>query len=88
MRLVKKDDTESNLQNIVGIVVAELHSSTQRYGQFNSTHEAYGVIKEEVDEMWDECKKNDLIAMRDEAIQVAAMALRFILDADKSIVGC
>lgn len=85
MKLVKKDDTESNLQNIVGTILAELHFSTQKYGQFNSTHEAYGVIKEEVDEMWDECKKNDLKFMRAEAVQVAAMALRFILDADKTI---
>ncbi|MGD1960532.1 MAG: hypothetical protein ACFB2Y_16855 [Fulvivirga sp.] len=62
---------------------------------FNSTHEAYAVLKEEVDELWDEVKhgeKRELercdsiesaIAshkglMRKEAIQVAAMAIRFI----------
>jgi len=47
-----------------------------------SNHEGYAVILEELDELWDEIKKqhpnNELI--RKEAIQVAAMAVRFILD--------
>lgn len=85
MKLAKQDDSATRLEFIVADITQELHSSTAKYGQFNSTHEAYGVIKEEVDEMWDECKKNDLKAMRAEAVQVAAMALRFILDADKTI---
>lgn len=48
---------------------------------FANQHEGYAVLLEEVDELWDECKKNqnnyDLDAQRKEAIQVAAMAVRF-----------
>lgn len=48
---------------------------------FNSAHEAFAVLKEEVDELWDHVKTNqtkrDIPAMYSEAIQVAAMALRF-----------
>jgi hypothetical protein len=50
----------------------------------NSAHEGYGVLLEEVDELFAHVKtkqKNrDLAKMRAEAIQVAAMALRFAHD--------
>jgi hypothetical protein len=51
---------------------------------FNSAHEGWAVLKEEVDELWDEVKKNaknrDPEKMLKEAVQVAAMGLRFIVD--------
>jgi head-tail adaptor len=50
----------------------------------NSAHEGYGVLAEEVDELWAHVKtqqsKRDLDAMRKEAVQVAAMAVRFVVD--------
>lgn len=50
----------------------------------NSPHEGYGVLMEEVDELWTwiktKQKNRDLAAMRREAIQVAAMAVRFAHD--------
>ena len=48
----------------------------------NGPHEGYAVILEELDELWDEVKANRGTggqAAR-EALQVAAMALRYILD--------
>lgn len=68
----------------LGVVLAELEQATCKFGSFKSAHEGYAVLLEEVDELWDEVKKNSKsrskALMRAEAVQVAAMALRFIED--------
>jgi hypothetical protein len=64
-------------------VFDELKKATERYGPFSSGHEGWAVIKEELDELWEEVRRypaTDLEAMRKEAIQVAAMAIRFMID--------
>lgn len=59
----------------------ELLSATGKFGPFASAHEGYAVLKEEVEELWDEIKGGqDRDRMREEAVQVAAMAMRFVLD--------
>ena len=62
----------------------ELSRATLKNGTFNSYHEGYAVILEELDELWEEVRKNprnrSVSRMRDEAVQVAAMALRFLVD--------
>jgi hypothetical protein len=35
----------------------EKQQAREKYGPFNSTHEIYGVLKEEVEEFWDLVKK-------------------------------
>lgn len=61
--------------------VHELRNARANWPKFNSAHEGFAVLREEVDELWEHVKTNqkrrDLAAMRKEAIQVAAMALRF-----------
>lgn len=54
---------------------------------FASAHEGFAILKEEVDELWEDVRmpnKGDQThrkdCMRKEAIQVAAMAMRFILE--------
>lgn len=60
----------------------ELEQATKKWPKpANSAHEAFAVLHEEFDELkahvWTNQKKRDLLAMRKEAIQVAAMAIRF-----------
>ena len=62
----------------------EMEESVLKYGAFHSFHEAYGVLKEEVDELWDEIKirEHDYDKIYQEAIQVAAMARKIALCAE------
>lgn len=61
-------------------VGSEVERATALHPRFNSSHEGFAVLKEEVDELWDAIKKNDITHAREEAVQVAAMAIRFLLD--------
>lgn len=66
----------------VNEVAAELSRAMGKFGAMRGPHEGYAVILEELDELWDEIKRRDLdpVAMRKEAVQLAAMALRFVAD--------
>lgn len=82
-RLKKERQSDMvNAGNYLTEMVNELKRATQKFGAFNSAHEGYAIIKEEVDELWDAIKKNDLDHARKEAIQVGAMALRFLIDTE------
>lgn len=72
----------SSPRGIAALVLEELGRATAKFPPFNSAHEGYAVLLEEVDELWDEVKrqKKDHPSIRAEAIQVAAMAIRFIRD--------
>ena len=63
---------------------AEYLRAIQKFPAFNSAHEGYAVILEELDELkehvWTNPSKRDKAKMRAEAIQVAATALRFVVD--------
>jgi len=62
-------------------IISEYKTASKKFTNFNSAHEGYAVIKEEVDELWDCIKTNaDKKAMESEVIQVGAMALRFLID--------
>lgn len=51
---------------------------------FHNQHEGYAVLLEEVDELWEEVKKNqknyNLEEQRKEAKQIAAMAIRSMVE--------
>lgn len=65
-------------------VAEELVAATANWPKFNSAHEGFAVLLEEVDELkthvWANQKKRDIQAMRKEAKQVAAMAIRFMIE--------
>lgn len=68
----------------VEAIISEYVQASQRYSAFHSAHEGFAVLMEEMDELkaevWKNDKQRDMRRMRKEAIQVGAMALRFILD--------
>jgi hypothetical protein len=64
------------------LVKEELDRATKQHAAFNSPHEGYAVILEEVDELWAEVKANNGQGHRGttEAVQTAAMAIRYLID--------
>jgi hypothetical protein len=60
--------------------LAEARAARAKWPEFASAHEAFAVLLEEVEELkahvWMRQDRRDLVAMRAEAIQVAAMAIR------------
>lgn len=65
-------------------VAGEIVKARKRFAPFNSAHEGYAVMLEELDELWDEIKAQNNERSRDklrnEAKQVAAMAVAFMVD--------
>lgn len=67
---------------------AELGRAREQHPAFLSAHEGYAVLLEELDELWDEVKSGGKgmtpdehrERMRGEALQVAAMAVKFVMD--------
>lgn len=74
------------LEKVINWVRDEYIKATKRFGAFHNAHEGYAVLLEEVDELWENVKLNQHThtgrdsLMLIEAIQVAAMAIRFIID--------
>lgn len=72
-------DTSSDLMTAVYL---ELQSALKKFPSFNSPHEGWAVVKEEMDELWEHVRSNTGRSTEAgiEAIQVAAMALRYYVD--------
>ncbi len=71
-------------QSALLLIVQEYRQAARQHSTFNSAHEGYAIILEELDELkaevWKKKANRDIGLMRKEASHVAAMALRFILD--------
>lgn len=64
--------------------VLEECARADKWPPYNSAHEGFAVMHEEFDELkahvWTNQKRRDIVKMRAEAAQVAATALRFMVD--------
>lgn len=89
MALVKPTK-DSTMEDLLCCVLKELKAAQSNFPPMNSLHEAFSVLNEEVDELWQEVKKKQKLGSkaniertkraREEATQVIAMAMRLILD--------
>lgn len=72
----------SRMAQAADAALAELVRATGKFARFNSPHEGWAVIREELDELWEHVKANTGQSPDAgfEAIQVAAMALRYAYD--------
>ena len=82
--MAKEISESALLHSALKDVLEELAEATLKHGSFHSAREGFAVLMEEVDELWDEvkCSNNTTnpLLLRNEAKQVAAMALRFMID--------
>lgn len=74
----------AKVRDAVCETLTELESAMAAYPRMPTFHDGYAVILEELDELWEEVRKKPYARsshrMRHEAMQVAAMALRFMAD--------
>lgn len=75
---------EEKILPLIENLMLEYIYAVEEHGPFNSSHEGYAIMLEEMDELWDEIKKKkekrDKENMKKEALQIAAMGLRFAYD--------
>lgn len=75
-----------NLTKATNLVTNEYFKAISNYPPFTSAHEGLAVLWEEFEELKIEVFKNhktgDYKLIQKEAIQVAAMAIRFIIDVE------
>lgn len=74
------DDLIARIDVAIAAVRDEAIRAACKFKPFNSAHEGFAVLKEEVDELWDEVKANNSLRASEEAVQVGAMAVRFLTD--------
>jgi hypothetical protein len=82
-------DEPAPLESLLEEIAQEVERAQDMHAPMHSLHEGYAVLKEELDELWDEVrmKHPDFERARKEAIQCAAMAVRLVLDVDRVVRG-
>ncbi|MCC6311337.1 MAG: hypothetical protein IT345_10525 [Trueperaceae bacterium] len=79
------DPIPSDFSLVLGLIASELVSATRKHGRLASGHESVGVIEEEFLEFrsavfWGVDQRGNPSDPFDEAIQLAAMAVRYLID--------
>jgi len=75
-------ERDNQLKQAADAALAEARLACAKWKPFNSVHEGYAVILEELDELWSEAKQRvpSKERLKLEARQVAAMAIRFVAE--------
>ena len=68
-------------------IIKEAMRAHDRFGDFKSTHEAYGVLAEEVAELLDAIRANKSMSIAEEARQVSAVSLRLAELCEREFTG-
>lgn len=69
------------LKSVLKLIEFEIRKASTKFPPFNTAHEGYAIILEELDELWDAIRYDKSFEEQvKEAVQVAAMAARFIHD--------
>jgi len=75
--------TGMNTGQAIAWVLREIDFATRKFGEYRSVHEGYAIIREELEhELWEHVCKNTgtTDAAFEEAIQVAATALKYVIN--------
>lgn len=77
----------AKVENTFSAIFEAYNKARAKHAPMRGPHEGYAVLLEEVDELWDEVKCwqpypsiERQLAMRKEALHVAAMALAFLVE--------
>lgn len=70
------------LDYVCDLIKTELRKAVAKHPSMHSAHEGHSVIREELDELWDHVKADTGYSKKamEEAIQVAAMGVRYVVD--------
>lgn len=69
----------ANIDTVLAVEAEIARAKAKHPGDFHNHHEAFAVLNEEVDELWDTVKQDQPVhRKREELIQVAAMAFRWL----------
>ena len=76
------DEVADQIGDIIKEVAAEVRKAAAKHRPMASAHEGYAVILEELDELWEHVRADTAYGKdaRKEAIQIAAMGVRFVKD--------
>jgi hypothetical protein len=80
-------ETLGHIDGVLAAVRLELIHACEKFDPMASAHEGYAVILEELDELWELVKRDrgrDSAALA-EAVQIAAMAVRYVIDLEPAL---
>lgn len=76
----QKEHKTKSLDLVLVKIIQEYKRAASKFGTFNSAHEGIAILREEYRELEDEVFWGTKSKMEKEAIQVGAMAIRFLVD--------